>query len=368
MGDIATLVRTPVEIDPVAQYSPIGVRGFGRGLISYPSLAGSELGKLRYFALGAERLIVSNIKGWEGAVAITSQAEIGRVASNRFLQYTVDADEADLRYLAHWLVSDRGLAALGAASPGSADRNRTLSIRSFEAIRVPLPPLVDQCRIAAHLDSLASVPAVSNGRSGTDDLWDGMRGCPPSGQRMRIENLVQQVTRPVVVDADVIYPMCGVRWYGQGLFERERKVGSSLSAKTVFEVRQGDLVYNRLFAWKQSFAVAGKSAGYVSNEFPTFLIDDSAIRPEVLRFLLLTESFTAAVNAASSGSTPTSRNRLKVQEFLNLTVDVPPLAVQTRLVTTLDLVEAARRTEKRKDALTAALLPAARNEIFSSML
>lgn len=194
-----------------------------------------------------------------------------------------------------------------------------------------------------------------------------MLSAPPDGDRRALDELVAEVSRPVAVQPDVVYPMCGVRWYGEGLFQRERKRGSDLSAKTVYAVAAGDLVYNRLFAWKQSFAIAEDQAGYVSNEFPTFRIDESVIRPEILRYLLLTHRFTAAVNAASSGSTPTSRNRLKVPEFLRLTVDVPSPAEQNHLVRVLGLVEAGRRAQRRKEALATALLPAARNEIFSAM-
>lgn len=367
-GEVLTADRAPVDIDPLGNYRPIGVRGFGRGILDYAPVAGSDLGKLRYFELGPERLVVSNIKGWEGAVALTSADENGRIASNRFLQFmSADPEITDPGYLRHWLLSDPGIEALGRASPGSADRNRTLSLKNFVSIRVPLPQITEQRRIAAHLDEMAALPTRAEGRSGAELLWEALLGAPPAGCRTSLADLVQEVKRPVAADPDVIYPMFGVRWYGEGLFERETKRGSELSAKTVFRVEPGDLVYNRLFAWKQSFAIAGEAGGFVSNEFPIFRIDESSVRPEVLHYLLLTRSFTAEVNAASSGSTPTSRNRLKVEDFLHLTVDVPPSSVQDQLVETLRLMQAARRAQERRSTHLSALLPAARNEIFSAL-
>jgi type I restriction enzyme S subunit len=155
-GDILNLSREALEIDQGGTYRQIGVRGFGRGIFDYDPVVGSQLGKLRYFTLGPSRLVVSNIKGWEGAVAVTSADETGRIASNRFLTYRTD-HEVDVGYVRHYLVSEPGLDALGKASPGSADRNRTLSMKSFDKILIPLPALDEQRRIATHLDALSHV-------------------------------------------------------------------------------------------------------------------------------------------------------------------------------------------------------------------
>ncbi len=49
--------------------------------------------------------------------------------------------------------------------------------------------------------------------------------------------------------------MLGVKWYGEGTFHRETVMGESLSATHVNPVIPNALIYNRLFAWKGSFAV-----------------------------------------------------------------------------------------------------------------
>jgi type I restriction enzyme, S subunit len=120
---------------------------------------------LRYFTFPPGALIVSNIKAWGGAVALSDGRDNARIVSNRFLPYVVKADaEADLGYAYEYLTSKSGLAALGAASPGSADRHRTLAIERFEAILIPLPPLEQQRRVGEvrlKLEALGN--AVSRG-------------------------------------------------------------------------------------------------------------------------------------------------------------------------------------------------------------
>ena len=52
----------------------------------------------------------------------------------------------------------------------------------------------------------------------------------------------------------------------------------------------GALIYNRLFAWKGSFAVVpqGFDEQYVSIEFPQFVVDAEKILPEYLYLYCMT--------------------------------------------------------------------------------
>ena len=132
--------------------------------------------------------------------------------------------------------------------------------------------------------------------------------------------------------------MLGVRWYGEGLFVREEVFGHEVAAAKLHLVQSGDFVYNRLFAWKGSFAIAHNSheGCYVSNEFPCFKVDANRLD---VRFLLCwfrrEASWTSALGL-SSGATPTSRNRLKEAAFLSLAVPLPPLLEQQRIVARID--------------------------------
>ncbi len=369
LGEVLELRREVESVEIDRSYRAIGVRGFGRGIFEYPPTGGGDLGKLRFFGLAANRLVVSNIKGWEGAVAVTGPGEQGRIASNRFLTYASNSAHVDLAYVAHWLLSDDGLEALGTASPGSADRNRTLSMKNFEAIEAPLPKLAEQRRIASHLGKVETearrlLTAQTHRRAAISAFAESKWG----GDIARVGDLVDSVTHPINVDEETTYRMHGVRWYGQGLFVRESKRGCDLAAKTVYRIRDGDLVYNRLFAWKQSFALAeGVGKAFVSNEFPVFRVKESLVLPRFLLGVLLTSRTGQQVDAASSGSTPTSRNRLKVPDFLDLTVEVPSMKVQRKVVEGLALSRQILTLDDEQRVRANALLPAARNEIFSTM-
>ena len=75
--------------------------------------------------------------------------------------------------------------------------------------------------------------------------------------KVRLGELLRPVERPETVDASREYRLLGTHWYGKGLFIKDIKLGQEIKAARLFRVHRGDFVYNRLFAWKGSFAVAG---------------------------------------------------------------------------------------------------------------
>lgn len=165
LGDVLELVQNPVAINPSEHYVTIGVRSFGKGVFHYPSRLGDQIGKLRFQDVSADLLVVSNIKAWEGAVATTGSAEAVTVASNRFLFFRPLAGADAIDYFWALLLSPEGIHALGQASPGSADRNRTLAIERFRQIRLPVPSPDEQLVIGRHVraarERIAEVEAKS---------------------------------------------------------------------------------------------------------------------------------------------------------------------------------------------------------------
>jgi type I restriction enzyme S subunit len=133
----------------------------------------------------------------------------------------------------------------------------------------------------------------------------------------------------------------GVRWYGEGLFVREERKGSAVKGKC-YALKPGLLVYNRLFAWKQSFAVVTDDfeGVVVSNEFPQFEVDTTRATPEFLALYCSSPTFAAKALSRSSGSAAVSRNRLKEADFLRLEVACPPLKVQQRILEVITAVDA----------------------------
>lgn len=188
---------------------------------------------------------------------------------------------------------------------------------------------------------------------------------PHGWQRVRIGELVRQVSVRVKAEPDKEYKMAGVKWYGKGVFHRETVRGDEMSANQVTPLVPGALIYNRLFAWKASFAVVHSALAdcYVSSEFPQFITEPSRILSEYL-YLFCTRSATIrAVNSASTGSAAVSRNRFKEEQFLSFEISLPPLAEQKSIVARWlkakkDILEAKKRAEELERGIANAVIKA----------
>jgi type I restriction enzyme S subunit len=159
-------------------------------------------------------------------------------------------------------------------------------------------------------------------------------------------DVLEQVNRFEKLDPEREYRLLGVKWYAQGVFEREPKFGKVIAAKQLNRVEEGDFVYNRLFAWKGSFAVVGDghAGGYVSGEFPVFRAKPDAILAEFLYRHFSRPQVWRLIEHHSTGTTNVSRNRWREEQFLSWSISLPPLSDQRRIVTTLSVVDSAIRS------------------------
>lgn len=144
LGEVAPLTRRPVVVDQGTSYPQIAVRSFGRGTFNKPALDGSDVTWEKPFLVEAGDILISNIKAWEGAIAVVADEDHGRFASHRYLTCVADSAVVTARYLCFHLLTPEGLLRVGEASPGSADRNRTLGAKALHAIPVPVPPVERQ--------------------------------------------------------------------------------------------------------------------------------------------------------------------------------------------------------------------------------
>ena len=366
LGELLTPVRRPVTVDLAHTYAEIGIRSFGRGVFHKPAVSGADLAAKKVFWLRPGELVINIVFAWEGAVAVTSPAEDGMIASHRFVTFQHDPEQADLAYLLRCLQSEMGVRLMRAASPGSAGRNRTLSVPTLMAQTVPLPPLAVQRRIATQLETQESLVGAANAcaarlRQSLQALLESM--CASGAVERPIGEVATRVSRPVDVQLSQQYDLLGVRWYGEGAFVRESPRGRDIAAKRLQEVRPGDFLYNRLFGWKGAFALS-ETSGYVSNEFPIYAGRDGICLTPYLAAVCRLPRFARQAEELSRGATTASRNRLREDAFESIRIPIPSLGDQERLCRATELVAQMSKMDARRSLLLGAILPAGLNAAF----
>ena len=154
---VSTLLEkqsVPVDVDLAQTYRQIGVRSHGKGIFHKDAVTGAELGDKRVFHIVPNAFVVNIVFAWEQAVALTSDAEAGFIASHRFPMFTEKSGKSYLPFLRHMFLTKRGKLLLEIASPGGAGRNKTLGQQEFLKLKPVVPGRAEQKKIADAVDAV----------------------------------------------------------------------------------------------------------------------------------------------------------------------------------------------------------------------
>lgn len=153
LDEVLIPVRIPLQPEVNHLYRQIGIRSHGKGIFYKEKITGKELGEKRVFWIQEDCLILNIVFAWEQAVAITTDAEVGMIASHRFPMYKPAEGKLNLEYILYFFKSPRGKQLLENASPGGAGRNKTLGQTEFLSQIVSLPTISEQTAIARVLQA-----------------------------------------------------------------------------------------------------------------------------------------------------------------------------------------------------------------------
>jgi len=141
IGELLVAVRLPVAVQSTESYREIGIRSHCKGIFHKPAVTGKVIGDKRVFWVEPGCLVLNIVFAWEQAVAMTSEAEVGMIASHRFPMYRSRNGKLLPEYAWRYFSSPRGKYDLGMASPGGAGRNKTLGQEEFKRLKIPVPPV-----------------------------------------------------------------------------------------------------------------------------------------------------------------------------------------------------------------------------------
>lgn len=148
---VADHVARPIDRKDEEVYTAVGLYNWARGIFHKEPRAGRDLGDSDFFWLKSDDLILSGQFAWEGAVALASEEEEGCVVSHRYPVLRGKPDLMDTAYLWAFFTTKRGHFFLDDHSRGAAGRNRPLNINTLSKEVIPVPPLIEQKKVAEHV-------------------------------------------------------------------------------------------------------------------------------------------------------------------------------------------------------------------------
>ena len=151
-GRVAEKLFREVDRGAASDFVTVGLFNRGRGIFHKEALSSADLGDSTFSWINAGDLIFSGQFAWEGAVALASERDAGRIASHRYHIVRGNPKIVDNTYLWCLFRSSYGEMLLNEHSRGAAGRNRPLNANYLMKEIIPVPSLGQQRRLKEIVD------------------------------------------------------------------------------------------------------------------------------------------------------------------------------------------------------------------------
>jgi type I restriction enzyme S subunit len=142
----------PVE-KPKTAFTKLGIRSHCKGTFQNKNFKPSAIAIDTMYLVKPNDLIVNITFAWEGAVAIVKQEDGGALVSHRFPTYEFIDGISDVGFFKQFVQSKWFRYQLDLISPGGAGRNRVLSKKELNKLKIRLPDYKEQTAIAQVLNT-----------------------------------------------------------------------------------------------------------------------------------------------------------------------------------------------------------------------
>ncbi len=152
---IKCLIPTSYPVNkPSEPYNALGIRSHCKGTLVRHIEDPTKIAMDTLYEVKENELILNITFAWEGAITLLSKKDEGKVVSHRFPTYKFNKEYAIPDYFKHLIKTKWFVFQLGSLSPGGAGRNRVLNKTDFLKLKVLLPSVEEQIKIADLLNSI----------------------------------------------------------------------------------------------------------------------------------------------------------------------------------------------------------------------
>jgi type I restriction enzyme S subunit len=157
LSKVLTPVSRAEDVDPTKEYPLLGVRLEGRGPFLRETVMGSQSAATRLFKVQLGDFIYSRLFAWRGAFGVIEPELDGYYVSGEFPTFRPVPGEIDAEFLRLWFCLPSTIERVEADCTGSTPLTRNRFKENFFLdLAMPLPPLPEQRKIVARIESLSA--------------------------------------------------------------------------------------------------------------------------------------------------------------------------------------------------------------------
>ncbi len=375
--------------DELQTYHFAGTYSFARGIFAGAIKEGSTFGLDKLQRIKKGDFIYCKIMAWEGAFGIAPGNVDDCVMSGAFVAYEVDQTKIDPKFLDYYFKQEPVWKSIGSQSTGTNVRRQSLHPNQFEKATILFPPLEEQRRIVARIESLvarvneaqrlreeAENEAEKLTLSARNEIFVKLKSeeAPFGSVVFRANNGFGR--RPNSEENGPIVLRLADVSSGQVSLASPRRVEMSEKEYEQYKVEQGDLIFVRV---NGSVPIVGRCIFCEFDENERVAYNDHLIRAKINlekldpRFAMLwLNSPDLRKLVESRAITTAGQYSISQTSILSLPIKLPPLDEQRRIVAYLDglqaKVNALRELQSASGEELSALMPSILDRAFKGEL
>ncbi len=390
LGEVLTSTQRGEAVDAVKEYRLLGIRLDGQGPFLREAVLGTQTSATKLFRVAEGDFIYSRLFACRGAFGVISKDLDGCFVSGEFPAFVPVPGKVDVEFLKYWFRLPRVIATVDADCSGSTPLTRNRFKENFFLdLEIPLPPLPEQRRIVSQIEELAA--QIHEARTLRHQAAEEAEALLLtqiervfSGLRARHKVREFGSFAPHVTSGPrnwaKHYEESGFRFYRaqdvgpQGKVLEDSKVfitpPASEQGRTAM-LQNGDLmlVITGATVGRVNVYREGLEPGFVSQHVGICRLPKTEVDPEFALWGLRGPGGQVQLLGQRYGQ---GKPGLNLSNIRSLSLPVPPLPEQRRIVAELDALQAEVDALKRLQAETAieidALLPAILDRAFKGEL
>ena len=171
--------------------------------------------------------------------------------------------------------------------------------------------------------------------------------------------------RAIRVKPEEKYTRIATKLYGKGLILKDVVFGKTISSRVLYSLQAGDFIFSKINIRKGAYGVVEDAfaGAVVSTEHPILNADKSKLCLDYLSYFLMRPEAWEYFKIHAKGFS--GKERVKVREFLSVSIPLPPLPEQRAIAGVLRAVQQAKEATERVIAAAQELKKSLMRHLFT---